>query len=156
MQHIISGANQLLADYHQIPAGLWQSLIATGILSPLIKVYKEFRITKNDRKIADIAMFSIVVAGCLGISIFGYLLTKNPINPKIILLHTAVLGFMTQPIYFALVKPGWKYLNNKYSSDPLIKELKMTSSIPAGGLPGTANSSSSVGSELNKSSDFSS
>jgi hypothetical protein len=153
MDHFIDTLNKVVIYYHSIPAGFWQVLIASGILSPLIKAWKHFRITKKEKQIGEIAMYAITVGVAFVAATLQYLFTKHPQDPSIIALHTAVLGFVLTPTYLLAVKPLWAFLSNKFGEAATLEQQLKSAEIPAGGLPveGTSVSASDAQAALHSS-----
>jgi hypothetical protein len=135
MQQIINYANDAVKAFHQVPPGFWQALLASGILSPLLKVWKHFRVTKKEKEIAEWAMYLITVGVAFSAALLQYLLTAHPGNPTIIALHTAILSFMLQPVYLLGVKPLWSYFSKKSAAATAFNEEVKSAAIPATGLP---------------------
>lgn len=146
MQEVLHYLNQAVSQFHNIPAGFWQALIASGVLSPLIKIWKHFRITKKEKEIAEWAMYGLTIVVAFAVAVFQYLLTTHPQNPQIIALHTAVLSFMLQPVYMFVVKPTWNYLSSKNAAAAAFNSEVKSAAIPAEGLPigGTSASATSA------------
>lgn len=136
MQQAIDIANQLALAWQHIPPSFWEALIAAGILTPFLNIYKHFRFTKRQREVTSAAMHIAVVVAAGALSVLQYLLSAYPQNPTVIAMHTAVLGFMTQPVYFLVVRPLWKYFSSMSSEAKLFEnEMKAAAAVPAEGVP---------------------
>lgn len=83
------------------------ALIASGLLSPLLLLVKNWRISRNVETILqkDWVMYSLVLLTATAFSIGEYVLSAPTHDPTIIAVRTAVTAFMSQPIYFYIVKP---------------------------------------------------
>lgn len=79
----------------------WDALAAAGVISPLLVGVKKWLKVQSST-----VMFLLVAGTSLGAVTVHYLLTIPTDDPSIIGLQTAVLAFMTQPVYYLLVKPA--------------------------------------------------
>jgi len=79
----------------------WSAVAASGVLSPLLVAVKKWFSVQSERVMITLVALSsgLVVAG-------NYLLHVPTHDPSIIAVQTAVVAFMTQPVYFFMVKPG--------------------------------------------------
>lgn len=139
MHHIIQLANEVALLVHKVPAGFWQALLASGVLAPVLNVYKHLHFTRKEREVEARVMHVAVVAAAFLLSTGQYLLATHPADPRIIALHTAVLGFMTQPVYFFLLKPllkyAWAPLALKFSEAARLEAELKSATVPPEGLP---------------------
>ena len=78
----------------------WDALAAAGVISPALAGVKKWLKVQSST-----VMFLLVVATSLGTVVAHYLLTIPTNDPSIIGLQTAVLAFMTQPVYYLILKP---------------------------------------------------
>lgn len=87
-------------------------LIASGLLSPLLLAVKKWRITKNVETILqkDWVMYSLVILTSAAFAIASYILNDPTKDPTVIAIQTAMTAFMSQPIYFFVVKPLFKLI----------------------------------------------
>lgn len=130
MEQVLHLLNEAVTTYQKIPAGFWQALLASGVLVPLLNVYKKIHLTRREQQLTAEAMHVIVIAASFLVAFAQYMLTSHPNDPRIIFLHTAVLSFMTQPVYLGLVKPLWAWSANRFGNSELKRAV-----IPADGLP---------------------
>ena len=135
MHSIVDFLNKAILLVQHVPSGFWQALIASGVLSPALKVWKHFRVTKKEKQIGEAVMFAVVTGISFVAVVLNYLFTHDPQNPSIILLHTAVLGFMTQPVYYLGVKPLWAKIEKEVAKAEALNEAVKAAAIPPEGLP---------------------
>lgn len=82
----------------------WEGLVASGILSPLLVGIKKWFSVQSER-----IMITLVIVSGMLVAAGNYLLHVPTSDPSIIAVQGAVVAFMTQPIYFFVVKPIWKW-----------------------------------------------
>lgn len=116
--------HEVLDFLNRIPAGTWEIILASGVISPFLQSIKHWLSVQSDK-----VMFTLLVLASGVVATGHYLLVTPSTNPSIIALQTALLSFMTQPFYFFLVKPLYKSL-----TDGLSKEAK-SAIEPVGGIP---------------------
>lgn len=132
---LLTLTNDAARALHQIPAGTWQAILASGTLTPLLHVAHRVRVTRKEKEIGEISMLLISILVAFTAAVLQYLFTKHPADPKIIALHTAVLGFTMTPTYIILVKPTWAYLTGKYGEASQLEDELKSALVPAEGLP---------------------
>lgn len=123
MHDLLSTANELAKSFP------WDALAATGVISPLLVGFKKWLSIQSERvMISLVALLSfLTVAG-------HYLLTTPSSSPKVLAYQSAVLAFMTQPVYFFFVKPAFAWLRTSIEkSDQLNKDIK-SAAQPASGI----------------------
>jgi hypothetical protein len=106
---------------------------ASGIISPLLLGVKHWFDVQSEKAMLFMLIFVSfsTVAG-------GYLLSTPTSDPSIIALRTFVLGFTTQPIYFLLVKPSYKWLIQRLSEARALNAGAKAAALPPEGLPAVA------------------
>ncbi len=113
-----------------VPDGAWQAIGAAFIASPLIQALKRWASVQSEKvMITLVAFVSFVAAG------IQYLVSTPSDNPLIIVLHTAVVGFASQPVYFFFVKPLYMELSRILISARKFNDEVKTAVIPEEGLP---------------------
>lgn len=86
----------------------WNAVAASGVLSPLLLgIKKWFSVQSEKVMITLVALLACLTAAG------HYLLTVPTHNPSIIAVQGFVLAFMTQPIYFFVVKPTVKWFDER-------------------------------------------
>lgn len=99
IQTIINYANEFATN---VP---WDAIVASGVLSPVILLLKKWLNIKDDKR-REKVMISLVLTLSMLTAAGNYLLHVPSQDPSIIALQGAALAFMTQPVYFFIVKPA--------------------------------------------------
>jgi hypothetical protein len=86
----------------------WDALLAAGIISPTLVGFKKWLSIQSER-----VMILLVILVSLGTVTSHYLLTVPTHDPSIIGVQTAVLAFMTQPVFFFIVKPAIAFFRSE-------------------------------------------
>jgi len=114
----------------------WDAILASGILAPLLLIPKRI-VKKNFIHNQQVMIIVVGIAGLL-VAAGNYLMNTPTSNPSIIAIQGAAIAFMTQPIYFIVVKP----LVRKISAIIAVEIAKasvaseaQSAAVPAGGLP---------------------
>jgi hypothetical protein len=106
----------------------WEALAASGVISPLLVGIKKWFSVQNEK-----VMISLVIL-ISGLAVAGnYMLHVPTSDPYIIGIQTAVLAFMTQPIYFFIVKPAIAFFKNEVEKAAALNEVK-SATVPKGGI----------------------
>lgn len=124
MQQILDVANYIVTH---VP---WDVLIASGILSPLLLAIKKWFSVQSEK-----VMISLVAFVALMTATGHYLLTVPTGNPSVIAVQAAVLAFMTQPIYFFVVKPIWLWFSAQLSAAAAYRSEVLSATVPETGVP---------------------
>lgn len=108
----------------------WSAIGASGVLSPLLLGLKKWFSVQSERvMISLVALVALLTAG-------GHYLLTTPIqNPGVIAIQAAVLAFMTQPIYFFVVKPATAWFGEQLAKAAAFDAQVKSAIQPAGGLP---------------------
>lgn len=86
----------------------WAAVGASGVLSPLVLAIKKWFSVQSERiMITIVALVATITAGA------NYLIHVPTHDPSIIALQATVLAFLTQPVYFFVVKPGFKWFQQR-------------------------------------------
>lgn len=107
----------------------WEALVASGIISPLLVGIKKVLSVQSER-----VMISLVLIVSILAATGHYLLTVPTSNPSIIAMQGAVLAFMTQPVYFFLVKPASKWFSETLAAAAAFKADVKSAAEPQQGL----------------------
>lgn len=124
MQEVLDIANKIAAS---IP---WDAIIASGILSPLLLGIKKWFSVQSEK-----VMITLVGTVAVLTAAGHYLLTVPTSDPSIIAVQGAVLAFMTQPIYFFIVKPVWKWFSEQLAAAAAYRAELQSATEPVGGIP---------------------
>ena len=117
----------------------WDAILASGILSPLLLIPK--RVVKKYFIHQEQVMIIVVGLAGLLVAAGNYLLHVPNQNPGIIAIQGAVLAFMTQPIYFIVVKPLCRKISAIIAVEiakAAAKDEVHSAAVPPEGLPITA------------------
>jgi hypothetical protein len=128
---ILSNANDLARHFP------WDALVASGVISPLLVGVKKWRITKNVESLFKKDWFVYLTLLLLSAltAAGNYLLHTPTSDPTIIAIQTAVVAFLTQPIYFFIVKPALAYFRGEINRAAEHNLQIKSAAVPVGGLP---------------------
>ncbi len=108
----------------------WAALAASGVISPLGVAIKKWFDVQSER-----VMISIIVGMSAFAAAANYLIHVPTHDPLIIGLQTAVIGFMTQPVYYFVVKPALAAFRNQVEKASVFNAEIKSATVPATGLP---------------------
>lgn len=124
MQDVLNILNYVAAS---IP---WDAVIASGILSPLLLGVKKWFSVQSEK----VMIVLVLISGVL-VASGNYLLNVPTSDPSIIAVQGAVLAFMTQPIYFFVVKPFFRWFGETLAAAAAFKADAQSATVPSEGLP---------------------
>lgn len=108
----------------------WNAILAAGILSPVMAgVSKLLRAKKGLTK------FLIFATGASVVATANVLLNMPSADPTVIATQTAVLGFLAQPFYLAMVKPFMQWFAGELAKAAAYDNEIKSAAVPAEGLP---------------------
>lgn len=117
----------------------WDILLASGVISPLlVGIKKWFSVQSEKVMITLVAVLSLLTA------LAHYLMTTPTSDPTIIAVQGAVLAFMTQPVYFFVVKPFYLWISGELAKANAYDQELKSAIIPEEGLPLTGSSFKTV------------
>lgn len=108
----------------------WAAIGASGILSPLLLGLKKWFSVQSEK-----VMISLVALVALATAAGHYLLTTPIQAPGVIAIQAAVLAFMTQPIYFFVVKPAAAWFGEQLAKAAAFDAQVKSAIEPVNGLP---------------------
>lgn len=107
----------------------WEVIAASGVLSPLLVGIKKWFSVQSEK-----VMISLVMLLSLLTVVVNYLLRVPTTNPQYLAVQAAVLAFMTQPVYFFIVKPAiYSFRSYVEKAAKFNAEVK-SAAVPAAGL----------------------
>lgn len=113
-----------------IPAPVWESLAAAFILSPVGATIKRFFSIQRGW-----VMFVIIAAGAAATSFLAYSQFNPDMERWVVGVMTAMTYFMSQPIYYAFVKPLSEWIWATIDKANHFDEQVMSAAVPEGGVP---------------------
>ena len=120
--------------YQAIPSDLW-ALIAASVVSPTVLwiKHKSGDFLKNKPWLVMILVALTSLAPALG----AYILTvgQGSTNLKLIAFHTMVIGVVSQPIYFGVVRTLYLRWCANLAAQADLSEQAKSAIVPAQGLP---------------------
>lgn len=119
---------------NKIPPGTWQALAASGVISPTLQAIKHWFSIESEKYMVFLMIFASGVTAAV-----AYILNTPNQNPTIIALHTAIIGFITTPFYYYIVKPLYlKFISEVAQAKKLNEDIK-SAAVPPEGLPTATN-----------------
>lgn len=103
----------------------WAAVAASGVISPLLMMIKKWLDIKSEKVL--ISLVGLMSAGAV---MANYLLHVPTSDPSIIAIQTAVVGFMTQPIYYFIVKPGFAWIGETVAAAAAFKKEVKSAAVP--------------------------
>lgn len=111
----------------------WTAIVASGFISPLLVGIKKWFSVKSEK-----VMISLVTIISGVVAALNYLIHIPTHDPTIIAVQAAVVAFMTQPIYFFVVKPALGWLGDTIAAAAAFRKEVQSAAVPTSGLPNSA------------------
>lgn len=124
LQNILNTLNQLAV------AMPWDALIAAGILSPALVAIKKWLSIQSEKVMVTLVI--VLAAAAAGVT---YLMTATFTDPSMIGVKTAIIAFMSQPVYFFIVKPAIAWFYSEVDKAAKLNMEMRSAAEPATGLP---------------------
>lgn len=117
---------QVLEILNYVSANIpWDAVAASGVLSPLLVGVKRWFSVQSER-----IMISLVILFAMLAAAGNYLLNVPSQDPGVIAVQGAVLAFMTQPVYFFVVKPAYKWFSGQLAKAAAFDEQVKANTEP--------------------------
>jgi len=118
-----------------IPPGTVESILGASIISPVVQFIKLWWERNGTRKFRSWFAWLFIAISSLLVVFSEFIFTYDGSDAGVIWLRTMMMGFMTQPVYFLLIKPVYLGLTKVFTDVTEHEEEVHSAKVPPEGIP---------------------